>query len=185
LVLFIAFFVPGFISIKVYDLFLPVERRDASRVVLDAVTFSCVNYALLSWLIFLDIHYKLAEKAPDWHAAILVVLLFVSPALLAVGYLLLRRTKLVTKYIPHPTVKPWDYVFGKRKSYWTILHLNDGTSIGGMYDTESFASSYPAQEQIYIQQVWEIEGRRFVRPVDRSSGTIVSGKDIKSIEFFT
>ena len=29
--LFLVFFVPGFISLKVYDLFIPSERRDFSK----------------------------------------------------------------------------------------------------------------------------------------------------------
>jgi len=54
-----------------------------------------------------------------------------------------------------------------------------------MYDTESFASSSPADEQIYLQQVWEIdEKRKFLKPIERSRGIIVSKKDIKAIEFF-
>ena len=185
LILFIAFFIPGFISIKVYELFIPSEKKNAQHVILDAVTYSCINYAIFSWLLFLDIHYNLHQKAPVVHSLILLLILFASPVLLALFYMWLRKSKIIREYIPHPIQKPWDYFFGKQKSYWVIIELNDGTKVGGIYDNDSFASSYPAEEQIYLQQVWEIEGRKFKKPIDRSRGLIVSGKDIKHIEFFT
>jgi len=42
----VIFFVPGFISMKVYDLCFPSERRDFSKSVLEAVSFSFINFAL-------------------------------------------------------------------------------------------------------------------------------------------
>jgi len=45
LALFIVFFVPGFISMKVYDLLVPGETRDASKSLLDAISYStCLLY---------------------------------------------------------------------------------------------------------------------------------------------
>ena len=49
--LFIMFVIPGFISIKTYELLYPSQIRDSSKQVIDAITYSCVNYALLYWLI--------------------------------------------------------------------------------------------------------------------------------------
>ena len=51
LALFIVFFVPGFISMKVYDLLVPGETRDASKSLLDAISYSTLNFAALFWLI--------------------------------------------------------------------------------------------------------------------------------------
>ena len=53
--------------------------------------------------------------------------------------------------------KPWDYVFSRRQAYWVIVHLRDGRKIGGRFDRKSFASSYPADEQIYIEEVWRLD----------------------------
>ena len=87
--------------------------------------------------------------------------------------------------IINPIPKPWDYVFGKRESYWIIVHFKDGKKIGGRYDTNSFASSYPAEEQIYIEEVWNIDKEgRFKDKVDRSKGVIISKSDVSAIEFF-
>jgi Family of unknown function (DUF6338) len=51
LTLFLVFFLPGFISIKVYDLTVPGERRDFSKSLLEAISYSTLNFAALFWLI--------------------------------------------------------------------------------------------------------------------------------------
>ncbi len=52
LILFIAFVVPGFIAIKAYELLSPSQERDSSSQLIDAVSYSCLNYAVLIWPIY-------------------------------------------------------------------------------------------------------------------------------------
>ena len=52
LILFIAFAVPGFISIKVYELLSPRMAKDSSQQLIDAVAYSSINYALLIWPVY-------------------------------------------------------------------------------------------------------------------------------------
>lgn len=52
LLLFILFVIPGFISIKIYELLFPGQDKDSSKQIIDAVTYSCINYAILGWLIY-------------------------------------------------------------------------------------------------------------------------------------
>lgn len=189
LILFIAFFVPGVISIKVYSLLVPAKGKTATQNILDAVTYSCINYALLSWLIYIDIQYELYKNYPIWHIIILIVVLFLSPILLGFGYFILRKIKWISKHLQDPTPTPWDYAFGKRdgnkrEGYWIILELTDGTKIGGKYGKQSASSIFPNKEQIFLQEVWDIKGRKFIKAVGRSKGVIVSGRCVKSIEFF-
>jgi hypothetical protein len=184
LVLFIAFVIPGFIALKTYDLLVPGEARDSSQSIVEAIAYSCINYALFSWLLLLDTHLDLVTTAPIWHGIIIFIILFVAPIGLAVGFWSLRFTNVFRKYFKHPTPKPWDYVFGKQESFWIIVELNDGKRIGGIYDTASFASSFPMSEQIYLQEVWEVDGHRFLHPIDRSKGVIISEKDIRCINFY-
>ena len=47
LVLFIAFVIPGFISIKTYQLAFPGIDRATSDQLIDAVAYSSINYAIL------------------------------------------------------------------------------------------------------------------------------------------
>lgn len=184
LILFIAFFVPGFIALKVWDLLVPGEVRDPSQSVIEAIAYSCINYALLSWLLILDVRLDLASSAPVWHGVVIFLILFVAPIGLAFAYWSLRNTKWFLKHFRHPVPKPWDYVFGKQESFWVIAELFDGTRVGGIYDTDSFSSSFPMEEQIYLQQIWEVDGDQFLRPIDRSEGVIISGKDIRFLKFY-
>ena len=111
--------------------------------------------------------------------------MFAFPVLWASAFVWLRKQKFFKKYALHPILKAWDRVFGSVQSYWIVIELNGGEIIGGMYDTKSFASSYPAEEQLYLQQLWEIgENDEFVRPLERSHGAIISASAIKFIRFY-
>ena len=66
-----------------------------------------------------------------------------------------------------------------------IIHLKDGRRIGGRFDENSSASSFPAKEQIYIEEVWELdENGKFIEPIKRSAGIIVLSNEILSVELF-
>ena len=87
--------------------------------------------------------------------------------------------------MPHPTKRPWDYVFAQRKPYWAIVTLKDGTKIAGRYDSCSFASSAPAGEQIYLEENWVINADGgFERPREDTAGILVLSSEIVSVEFF-
>lgn len=47
LFLLLLFFFPGFVSLKVYDLLVPNEKRNFSHDFLDAVSYSILNLSLL------------------------------------------------------------------------------------------------------------------------------------------
>jgi hypothetical protein len=183
--LFLIFLIPGFISTKVYDLLIPGERRDFSKSLFEVIAYSAINFALLSWLIIL-IHSK---GFYDHHQLLyfgsLFLILFIFPILWPFAYYKASSWSFIAKRFIHPIPKPWDYVFGKRQSFWVIVHLKDKRRIGGRFDTNSFASSYPAKEQIYLEEVWELgEKGNFVKRIDRSKGIVILGDEIVAIEFF-
>lgn len=184
LLLFLAFFIPGFISIKVYDLLVPSERRDFSKSIFEAVGYSSLNYAFWSWLIFLMHTGDFYSYHKIWYYVFFFLIIFVSPVIWPVLFFKLSSRSFISKYIVHPIKKPWDYVFGKRESYWVIVHLKDGRKIGGRYDTDSFASSYPSDEQIYIEEAWILDDQgSFNKRIEDSKGIIVFGSEILAVEF--
>jgi hypothetical protein len=185
LYLFIIFAIPGFISIKIYNILSSPDKKDASQIIIEAITYSCVNYALMSWAIYLDLYFNLSVNYPLLHILTLLTVFLISPIILSCAYYKLRTSKTILKIAPHPTSKPWDYVFGKKEAYWIIVELQDGKRIGGMYNTNSFASSFPAEEQIYIEELWKIEGKKFIEAVERSKGVMINGDNIKFIEYYT
>ena len=183
--LFFFFFVPGFISMKIYSLMVPGERRDFSKDLLEAVAYSSLNFAALSWLIFTINSNTFYFDHKYLYYALAFLIMFIAPMMWPFIFIKIASWRIVAKYIMHPIPKPWDYVFGKKESYWTIVHLKNGKRIGGRYDTKSFSSTYPAKEQIYLEQVWELDEKgAFVKPIDRSKGIVIVGDEIVAVEFF-
>jgi len=185
LILFTIFFIPGFISIKVYDLLMPGERRNFSDSLFQVIAYSIFNFVIFFWLIYIIYAKELAVENTGLFVFLVFLIIFIFPIFLPI--ILLRITKLsfISKYIIHPIQKPWDYIFGKREALWVVIHLKDGRKIGGRYDTESFASYFPAEEQIYLQEVWRLNDRDgFKEPIERTSGIIILKDEMAMIEFF-
>lgn len=106
------------------------------------------------------------------------------PILWPLFFYKLLTWKKLQKYILHPFSRAWDYVFNKREAMWVIVHLKDGNMVGGRYDTNSFASSYPSKEQIYLEEVWELdENGGFKQSINNSKGVLIID-EILAIEFF-
>ncbi len=185
LFLFIAFVVPGFISLKTYALLQPTQVKDTSQQLIDAVAYSSINYALLMGPIYLVEHLNLRSDYPTLYILFYFVVLLVAPIAWAWAFLWLRKTQLLQRSIAHPTGKPWDFVFGQRIRYWVIATLSDGRQVAGRFDSKSFASSSPAAEQIYLEEAWVLsEGGGFERVRSDSAGIIILAKEIATLELF-
>jgi len=185
LFLFIAFVIPGFVSLKAYELLFPSQKIESGKQIVDAITYSCVNYGLLFWLILYVEQIKLRESHSFIYFIFYIFVLFVAPIVWVLLLKKIRSTETFQKNAPHPIQKPWDYVFGKRMPYWVIVTLKNGNKIAGSYDTKSFASSAPAGEQLYLEEAWVLnEDEGFERPRERSKGIIILSSEMVSIEFF-
>ncbi|MBF4328079.1 hypothetical protein EAY16_22670, partial [Vibrio anguillarum] len=149
--IFIMFVIPGFISIKTYELLYPSSLKDSSKQLIDAVTYSCVNYSIMYWFILAVEEPSGPESFknahPNLYILFYVFVLLVFPVVLAFLWKALRESEKFKQSIHHPTQKPWDYFFAQGKCYWVKVILNNGTVIGGYYGPTSFASSSPAEEQ--------------------------------------
>ena len=184
LALFIVFFVPGFISMKVYDLLVPGETRDASKSLLDAISYSTLNFAALFWLIAILQTGDFYHRHFILYSLSVVAIMVVVPACWPFAFLGLSSWRPVGKHLVHPIQKPWDYVFGKRIPFWIIVHLKNGQKIGGFFGPESFASSNPADEQIYLEEVWLLDDAGIFLNVGKNSRVIIIMDDgIRAVEF--
>lgn len=112
-----------------------------------------------------------------WYLALFLVVIGV-PALWPILLLWMRRSSWISQHVPHPNSRAWDDVFGMQRTYWVIVHLKDGRRIGGVYSTNSFASSNPAQPEIYIEEVWNLDDTgKFVDPVQLTAGILILGDE--------
>jgi hypothetical protein len=185
LTLFLVFFLPGFISMKVYDLMVRGEPRDVSKSVFEAISYSTLNFGALFWLIAIIQAGDVYHKHLILYSLSVAFIMVIVPACWPFAFLKLSTWRPVARHFIHPIRKPWDYVFGKRDSFWIIVHLQNDQRVGGGFDVDSFASSDPAEEQIYLQEVWvlDVEGR-FMNRVERSRGIIIMKDQIRAVEFF-
>jgi len=185
LVLFIAFVIPGFISLKVYEAFSLQPQRDSSQQLIDAVAYSCVNYGLLLFPILWVEDSGLKDSRPTLYSLFWAMVVLVAPILWPSIMWLLRKQSFMQRLLPHPIGKPWDYVFKKRQRYWAIITLKDGRQIGGRYDSKSFVSSSPHAEQVFLEEAWVLNADGgFDRPRNDTAGIIVLGSEIVTVEFF-
>lgn len=183
LALFLIFFIPGFITLKVYDLLVPGQERDFSKSLFDAVAYSSLNFAALLWLIGIVRSGSLPPWL--WYTA-MFALLIGMPAAWPVLFLRMRKHPMVARRIASPNARVWDDIFGKRTPYWVIVHLKDQRRIGGLYGGKSFTSHSPAPPEIYLEEVWKLgENGGFTDSrVDSTAGILIMGAEILALEFF-
>lgn len=183
LVLFIAFVIPGFISIKAYQLFCPMVEHPASEQLIDAIAYSCINYALFILPIWLVETSNLKEMHFILYYLFYLIVLLVAPIGLAVVWRFLRSKNLFLSNVLHPDKRSWDFLFSQRKFYWAKVVLKNGNIIGGLYAELSNASSFPEAEQIYLQETWIIgEDGEFLKKKERTAGVIILSDEISHIE---
>jgi len=184
LILVVLFVIPGFVAMKVYAILSSAPRLDASKAIIDAVAFSCCNYAVFAFPIYWMRHVGLATSKPEVYAIAWVGIILIGPLLLAVSVFSLRRWKWMNRWLPHPVDRAWDYIFGKRESFYLIITLTSGKRIGATYGSNSFASSYPADPEIYVEEAWDVDDAEgFIRRHTKTRGLLITGSAIESIEF--
>lgn len=185
LALFIAFVVPGFILLKIYELQFPSSRKRPAQQLIDVIVYSTIYYAVFLLLIYVVEAFGYRTSYLDFKVGFYVIVLIIAPVCLGLLYAWLRKTKWLQTILPHPTGKPWDYVFQKRLPYWIIVSLKDGSRIGGLYYTDSFASSAPEAEQLYLQETWKMNANGgFERRRVDSAGIIIMASNIVTVELF-
>lgn len=184
LALFLIFVIPGFIAIKTYSLFSPLEDKDSSKILIDAIAYSCINYGLLAVPIYLIQQHK-NEIIPFFYYGFYLIAIFILPIILSCIFYFLRTRKFIQNFINHPTAKSWDFFFSKRECCFIIANLKDGKKLGGRYGINSFSSSFPQAKELYLEQEWIINSKGgFDRAVNESRGIIIFFEEIISIEIY-
>jgi len=183
--LFIVLILPGFISVKVYDLIVAGDKRDFSKSIIESIAYSVLNFAALSWLIILisSATFSTDHKFFYWVSIVLIFIVF--PAIWPFLFVWISNFRIFKKHLLNPISQPWDKVFSKKKSYWIIIHLKNEKTIRGKYSLKSSASAYPKERQIYLEEVW-MPGKNggFGKKVNRSQGVIIFESEISHIEFY-
>lgn len=181
ILLFIFFFIPGFVALKTYEFFYAVNKKDLGKEILDAIFFSCLNYSVIGFpLIYIFDKYELNI----WGFFVTgITSLLIAPCFFAFLWIytvnqICKKTKLGKS--PHKT--PLEYFnneIRKDKHVWVQVELKDDSLISGVF---GYMTSYPDEVGIYLQQYWTLENDQFSRN-DKDLGIVILSNEIKTISF--
>lgn len=183
------FLMPGFIARSVLSSIYPTLQPSDSRLALTAITLSCVNYGVWSWLLVLSWQ-RHWYQSNGFLAFLAVLVLLLSPVVGTLSFVKLTQSKAGRAArealgLRHPAPKAWDYFFGKRKACWVIVTLKSGRVIGGYYGTESFASSFPHEEDLYLELLCNMTpDGRLSGITSLTFGGIIRMEEVELLEFF-
>lgn len=184
LFLFIILVFPGFITVKVYSLIIATDKKDFSKLPVDIICYSILNFAAFSWLIITINSKQFYQIHPIQYWLSICIIMIIMPAIWPFIYIEITKKDFFKKHMLSPTNQPWDHVFSKKETLWVTVHLKSGKVIHGKYSLDSMASAYPKERQIYIQELWKSkEGGGFKEKVDRTKGIILFENEISYIEF--
>jgi hypothetical protein len=160
--LILAFLIPGFVSLKIYDFLVPREERDYSKTFINLIGYSTINFILLSWLI-----YWITMTTEIWIQWVQLLFLFILfPALWPVLIHLFLSSTMYRKllmilpdslYPKDPISNSWDWVFRRRKCFYAVIYLKNGEKIAGVIDNRSYLSSFHSSQHIYLGEEWTLD----------------------------
>lgn len=125
------------------------------------------------------------EKALAWFA-----LTFVGPAVLGLLLGVNIQKDLFRRVLQRCGLNPvhviptaWDWKFGVMKEQWVLVTLKDGTRFAGFCGNDSFMSSDPAERDIYIQWIYDIDDNNNWSQRGEN-GVLIAAGEISTIEFW-
>lgn len=187
----LAFVVPGFITYTIVSMFVPQKNEQAPNSILRFLYFSCMNYALWSWLIYIIVKTDFYNQHKFWTAAIWILIVLISPIITGLMLGILSKNEVIRKLLhklgfntTHPIPTGWDYKFSSLKNgVWVIVTLKDDSIVTGYFGSNSFASSDCTERDLYIESIYKIGSDDSWYEVDRTDGMLIKGDQIKNVEF--
>ena len=183
----LGFLVPGLIVLYVRSQFVTGRRPSHSAELLSYLTISVIYYALALPLV----DFVLSIQAPDYCKVLAwFTLIFVGPA--ALGLFLginaqkgmFRRVLQFCRLNPvHVMPTAWDWKFGGMPHQWVLVTLKDGTRFAGFCGSNSFMSSDPAERDIYIQWIYDID-KNNKWSSRGENGVLISAGEVQTVEFW-
>ncbi len=176
--------VPGLIILFMRGQFLTGRGGRHADALLSYITFSAV-YLMATLPLF---RWAAAREGALPNLA-LAVLVFGGPAAFGVALGVNARKNYARRLLRwlglnpvHPVPAAWDWKFGDTPGSYVIVTLTDGKCIYGYCGEASFASSDPAERDVYIEKVYELdEDNVWQDPGPRSM--LIKAAEIRFVEF--
>lgn len=191
-ILLLYLIVPGYVATKVYDYLAPGERRTLGETIIELLGWSFL--LIMFWIWPFAALYTYSDRLPPWLSLLLGFLLtilavIVTPILAANLIYRVRHggsIKVAAKgSITRPYPTSWDWFFSeKENNYYVRFLLKTGEKLGGYYGENSYATSYPNKQEIYVEEVWWLdEAGNFIEQVEGTKGALFCRDDCSLVQF--
>lgn len=182
----VALFLPGFVSLKVDRLIHPSRITAAADQIVEIVGYSILNAGVFGWLIVV-VAEQLRREAPNYLliAPLASIICVVGPIAWPFLFRLLQRIGVQRGWLIGAHRFAWDNVFSRGQYGFVIVHLVDGSHIGGYFGERSYATVEPESGHLYLEELWSLdETGGFVARIPDSRGAIFRPSDYKWVELF-
>lgn len=190
----LAFLVPGFVLDSVLATFQRRRPEAPQLSFLRLLTFSAINYAIWSWLVYLLVRSDWIGANPAAGAALWSVVIFVGPVIIGLALSYSSQKEWVRRFLQWIGLRPvqvtptaWDWRFERmREHHWMLVTLRDGSQVAGYFGAQSYASSDPSERDLFIEQVWEVPDNQDVwHPAREGQGILISRDEIRYVEMWS
>jgi hypothetical protein len=182
---FVGLFLPGFVSLKIDRLIHPGKAPGAAEAVVETLGYSLLNAGVFGWLVVL-VSNDLLDRPNYLLLAVAAFLICLAGP--ACWPLLFRRLQVLGArkgWVVGPHRFAWDHVFARRQYGFMIVHLTDGSHIGGYFGERSYATVEPESGHLYIEELWTLDAEgRFIARLPDTRGAVFRPADYKWVEFF-
>lgn len=171
--LFIAFFVPGFIFITIWQYFVPSGPSNWQERIPQAVGFSCVYYAVAIAPTFFLSNAQVA--------AYQYLMVFVIPVIVGLAYVRIRGANFHASQGIQMT--PWDQFFSRvaagefKDGIMVHVRFKDETEIIGYFGGISYASTFPNGRELYLQRLYDFDHQGGLVKIEPAIGALVECAD--------
>ena len=184
MLVFLVFFVPGFVASSAYRLLTPSPRAEAAWLVYETLAYSMLSFGLTFWVPLLFLQNRALDTDPGRFALVGIVILVVAPGLLGLAASAARRAGWLAQIASHPTASSWDFFFEARSPSFVIVTRTNGTRVAGYWGPNSFASEGGTLADLYVEQAWHLTETGFASAIEGSKGFHVRLSECRVIEFF-
>ncbi len=116
-----------------------------------------------------------------------MIVFFLTPLIWPFGLFYALRMMENWRWISPQANTAWDHYFTKlKRGSYVIVHMNDGSFIGGKFDRHSYASGYPDSGHLFLEELWEVgQDGNFTTVVFEGQGVILRPSDYKYVRVST
>jgi hypothetical protein len=183
--LFVLVVFPGLISTTIYRLIMPARALDWGNALIQGLFYSAINFVLGLPLLFALVFGYDPLAHPVRYSFAAILLLFVTPVAWPLILVSIFKSKRLASRIQIPYPTAWDFFFDQREPGFLLIHLTNGTLLGGYWGANSYAGSFPNDGDIYLEAVYSIdETGKFGQPIANTRGVLLRKEQYSYVELF-